>query len=558
MSIKVPKGQREDADNLDPELHEGFEAQPEEVVEVLTSALSAQKIDEELTEEEMAEGLTQAFQEEESHVRQFVTFIVGDEVFAVDMAPVQEIIRIPSVVRVPMAPSTLEGLANLRGRVLPIVSLRRVFGFEEREDDDSTRAIVIDLGQPLGFVVDRVASVVGVEISKIEDVSSISGTIDTDLLTGLIKDVGGHGMIMVLDFAKLITNEFSEASKTSNHSGAAQSSIHEAAEIEAISDELQLVSFTVAGEEYAISIEDVQEIVQVPDHVIHVPHADSHVLGVMTLRNRLLPLVSLRRMFSLPFKDADEHSRIVVISVGSASVGVVMDTVNEVLRVSKDCVDPIPNMLTRDADMSEITEICRLADGKRLVSIISADNMFRHNSVREALSSVEKMQDEDGMNDAEKLGIEDDEQMVVFRLGKEEFGVPIESVQEIVRVPEELTHIPRAPSFVEGVINLRGAVLPVVDQRRRLGLEQIERSEQQRIMVFLFDGVRTGFIVDSVAEVLKVPKSSIEPAPNLSNIQSKLIARVANLEKQKRLILLIEPSHLLEAEDREGLAAFAE
>ncbi|MEI6744591.1 MAG: chemotaxis protein CheW [Methylococcaceae bacterium] len=557
MSIKVPKGQREDADNLDPELHEGFEAQPEEV-EVLTSTLSAQKIDEELTEEEMAEGLTQAFHEEESHVRQFVTFIVGDEVFAVDMAPVQEIIRIPSVVRVPMAPATLEGLANLRGRVLPIVSLRRVFGFEERDDDDSTRAIVIDLGQPLGFVVDRVASVVGVEISKIEDVSSISGTIDTDLLTGLIKDVGGHGMIMVLDFAKLISNEFSEASKTSNHNGAAQSSSREVLEIDAISDELQLVSFTVAGEEYAISIEDVQEIVQVPEHIIHVPHAESHVLGVMTLRNRLLPLVSLRRMFSLPFKDADEHSRIVVISVGSASVGVVMDTVNEVLRVSKDYVDPIPNMLTRDADMSEITEICRLADGKRLVSIISADNMFRHNSVREALSSIEKMQDEDGMNDAEKLGIEDDEQMVVFRLGKEEFGVPIESVQEIVRVPEELTHIPRAPSFVEGVINLRGAVLPVVDQRRRLGLEQIERSEQQRIMVFLFDGVRTGFIVDSVAEVLKVPKSSIEPAPNLSNIQSKLIARVANLEKQKRLILLIEPSHLLEAEDREGLAAFAE
>jgi purine-binding chemotaxis protein CheW len=183
--------------------------------------------------------------------------------------------------------------------------------------------------------------------------------------------------------------------------------------------------------------------------------------------------------------------------------------------------------------------------------------MFRHNAVREALNTVDKMQDEDGMSDAEKTAIEDDEQMVVFRLGKEEFGVPIESVQEIVRVPDELTHIPRAPAFVEGVINLRGAVLPVVDQRRRLGLEQIERSEQQRIMVFLFDGVRTGFIVDSVAEVLKVPKSSIEPAPNLSSSQLKLIARVANLEKQKRLILLIEPSRLLEAEDKEGLAAFA-
>ncbi|MCX7073207.1 MAG: chemotaxis protein CheW [Methylococcales bacterium] len=549
MTIKVPKEQRDDAGNLDPELQEGL----------LAPELFLQKTDEEITleEQEAANSLTQAFQEEESNVRQFVTFIVGEEVFAVDMAPVQEIIRMPSVVRVPMSPATLEGLANLRGRVLPIVSLRRIFGFADAEANDATRAIVIDLGQPLGFVVDRVASVVGVEINKIEDVSSISGTVDTDLLTGLIKDVGGHGMIMILDFAKLIANEFSEMVKSTNsNSSSSQVLAREKDDENITNDELQLVSFTVAGEEYAISIEDVQEIVQVPEHIIHVPHAESHVLGVMTLRNRLLPLVSLRRMFSLPFKEADEHSRIVVISVGNSSVGVVMDTVNEVLRVSKNFVDPIPNMLARDGDMSEITEICRLEDGKRLVSIISAGNMFHHNAVREALNSVDQMQDEDSMSDEDKTDIEDDEQMVVFRLGKEEFGVPIASVQEIVRVPDELTHIPRAPAFVEGVINLRGAVLPVVDQRRRLGLAQIERCEQQRIMVFLFDGVRTGFIVDSVAEVLKVPKASIEPAPNLSSSQSKLIARVANLEKQKRLILLIEPLRLLEAEDKEGLAAF--
>jgi purine-binding chemotaxis protein CheW len=162
-------------------------------------------------------------------------------------------------------------------------------------------------------------------------------------------------------------------------------------------------------------------------------------------------------------------------------------------------------------------------------------------------------QDED-MENNERAMIEDDEQMVVFRLGSEEFGVPIESVQEIVRVPEELTHVPKAPAFIEGVINLRGAVLPVVDQRRRLGLPTLERCEQQRIMVFLFDGVRTGFIVDSVAEVLKVPRSAIEPAPHLSVDQVHLISRVANLEKQKRLILLMDPSHLLESKDVKGLS----
>ena len=145
----------------------------------------------------------------------------------------------------------------------------------------------------------------------------------------------------------------------------------------------------------------------------------------------------------------------------------------------------------------------------------------------------------------------------MFRLGKEEFGVPIGSVQEIVRVAEELTRVPKAPPCVEGVINLRGAVLAVMDLRRRLGLEQVERSDQQRIMVFLIDGARTGFIVDSVVEVLKIHKSTIELAPRLSGEQVGLLARMANLEKQKRMVQLIDPSHLIEHEQREDLAELA-
>ena len=73
--------------------------------------------------------------------------------------------------------------------------------------------------------------------------------------------------------------------------------------------------------------------------------------------------------------------------------------------------------------------------------------------------------------------IDDDTQVVIFRLGAEEFGVPIMSVQEIVRVPEVLTRVPHTPPFVEGVINLRGIVLPVIDQRARLGLGSIERND---------------------------------------------------------------------------------
>lgn len=489
--------------------------------------------------------------------QQFVTFMAGDEIFAADMSPVKEIIRVPEVVRVPLAPSALEGLANLRGKILPIISLRRLFGFEELEHNDSTRALVVDVGQPLGFVVDRVSSVVGVDASHIEDVGSISTTVNSEVLSGLIKDVGDHAMIMVLNFAKLIEREFAQIaaiSKNTDVTGAAQ--IDAQIEEEDSSDELQLVSFNVDGQEYAISIEDVQEIVQVPEAVIHVPHSESHVLGVITLRNRLLPLVSLRTIFALPCRELDEKSRIVVLTLNGVSVGVVVDAVSEVLRVSKSGVDALPALLAREGNLAEITSICRLDNGKRMVSIMTARNLFGHAAIKEALNTVNKSEQEDGeeaakVNDNE----DDDEQVVVFRLDKEEFGAPIASVQEIVRVPEELIRVPQAPSFVEGVINLRGTVLPVIDLRLRLGMNQVERSDRQRIMVFLISDVRTGFIVDQVAEVLKIPKSSIELAPQLSAEQNCLLSRMANLEKQKRMVQLLDPLHLMKQTELVELAA---
>lgn len=493
----------------------------------------------------------------ETDTRQFVIFLVGSEAFAVDMAPVQEIIRVPEIVRVPLAPASLEGLANLRGKVLPIVSLRRIFGFEERTNDEATRAVVIDLVQPLGFVVDRVVSVINVDLDHIEDVEDIRTTIDSQLLSGLLKDVGGFPMVMILDFSKVIAKEFAAiASLARSHDPSRVGTALDRTEsdIDGQRDELQLVSFSLSGQEYAIDIGRVQEIVQVPEVIVHVPNQPAHVVGLMTLRERLLPLVSLRKLFGLPDKALDEKSRIVVVSLGEMSVGLVADSVSEVLRVNQSVVDELPPLLARKRELADITSICRLDDGKRLVSIIQADLLLRNSELKEAIQTMTSMSQAQHNDFTVEEGSDEEEQVVVFRLANGEFGVPIDAVQEIVRVPEVLTHVPKAPSFVEGVINLRGVVLPVIDQRKRLDLPAIERNDRQRIMVFLLGGVRTGFIVDAVTEVLKIPKAAIEPSPRLSNDQAKLLGRVANLEKQQRMIQLIDPVHLVDETDRAQLA----
>jgi purine-binding chemotaxis protein CheW len=479
--------------------------------------------------------------------RQYVSFHIGDGIFAVPLAEVQEIIRMPEVVRVPLSHGSLEGLANLRGTVMSITSLRRIFRFPDLGHDDATRVVIINQGVPIGLVVDRMSAVVTAEPGQIESVSSVEATISTDLLRGMIKTADGRGIIMILDPVRLVESEFGSIPQKPESSVTHDSDAGIEKPVET-TDELQLVSFEVAGQEYALAIENVQEIVQVPDRISRVPKTDSHVLGVMTLRNRLLPLVSLRDMFGLPATPLDERNKIVVVPLpDQTSVGIVMDMVKEVLRVSPSLLDPVPNLMRRGNGRAEVRGICRLNGGKRLVSVLSAEALFENEAVRRAATGTEG---EDAMeaDDARGAGtLEEEEQFVVFRLANEEYGAPIDSVQEIVRVPEELTRLPKAPVFIKGVVNLRGSVLPVVDQRTRFDLPDIERNDRQRIMVFTINGVRTGFIVDSVSEVLKIPRGSIGPAPALSEEQGRLIARVANLEKQKRIILLIDTDQLLVA-----------
>ncbi|MBI5233620.1 MAG: purine-binding chemotaxis protein CheW, partial [Deltaproteobacteria bacterium] len=105
-------------------------------------------------------------------------------------------------------------------------------------------------------------------------------------------------------------------------------------------------------------------------------------------------------------------------------------------------------------------------------------------------------------------------QLVAFKVGKEEFSIPITKVQEIIRMPE-ITKVPRTPDFVEGVINLRGKVIPVVDLRKRFGLDVSEKSSDTRVIVVDSSGKIVGFMVDAVTEVLRLSASTVEPAPSL-------------------------------------------
>jgi purine-binding chemotaxis protein CheW len=153
------------------------------------------------------------------------------------------------------------------------------------------------------------------------------------------------------------------------------------------------------------------------------------------------------------------------------------------------------------------------------------------------------------------LGSED-RKFLVFRLGDEEFGLPVEAVDEVARAPDRVTRVPRAPKFLEGVVNLRGVVIPVVDQRRRFDMPSLEQGDGRRLIVVRTGRHRAGLIVDSVSEVLRTMAADIEAAPDLTEDIARLVHGVVNIEAEGRIILVLDPAELLTRAERGLLDKF--
>ena len=481
-------------------------------------------------------------------------FRLAGESFALRLASIAEIIRLPDLAHMPLVPPSLLGLANLRGTVLPVISLRALLQLPGIETNEQTRVVVVRGAAAVGFVVDRVDRLLALAAHQLEHDDAGAGTTDPAMLDGTVKGSEGQSTIKLLNPSRLLRGQFAQlgvsTTRTANRSAVASGS-PVAAPARAL---ISLLSFRLGEQEYALPLDRVREIVPVPEHISTLPGPETAVLGVITLRERLLPLVSLRALLGMAAGDGrGPRGKVVVVSLGEGAVGVVVDATREILRVDPGIIEPAPALLTRGEGDAEIVSICRLEDGQRLVALLSPDRLFRSELVRRILAEQAGTGETESRSEANAMA---DEQFIIFRLGDQDYGIPIAAVSEIARRPDRLTRLPKAPAFVDGVMNLRGSVVPIVDLRRRFDLRAGEHTGSQRIMMVAIGAVIAGFLVDSVSEILKVPTDAIQPAPEMSPDQMRLISRVINLEASGRMILLVDPAQLLDQVEADVLAKF--
>ncbi|GEP12202.1 chemotaxis protein CheW [Methylobacterium gnaphalii] len=459
----------------------------------------------------------------------YLVVTLGPDDFALDAGLVRELVRPPRLTRVPGAPPTLAGLANLRGTALPVLDLRRIVRPDREPATEPTRVVVAEAGEPVGLMVDRV-------------VSFSSGTASAE--PGGARGFGQHsvangsGSARVLDLPTLVAAAFPRRSKVADAS--VRSARVEAAG-ETGAERIALVSFIAAGRSYALPLERVAEVLALPPDVVPVPRAGNAALGVAALRGGVLPLLSLPALLGHAAPPTSPDGRVVVARLRGAEIGLVVDALGPILRLAPDAIDPVPSALSRGG-ATAVDAICRVDAAGALVSVLSADRLLEGTTVTASSARSTDSKPANGQTECAT------EQVVVFDIAGESYGVPVGMVREVLRVPETMTRLPRSSDLIVGAIDVRGTVLAVVDQRRRFGLPPGEANARRRIVVLEAGGVTAGLLVDGVSRMFGIDADAIRPVPDFSGDALNGVGSVATLIDGSLLPIVDAPALLFGTE----------
>ena len=449
----------------------------------------------------------------------------GGRPFNIPGRVVAEILRLLPLTRMPLAPASLLGVVNRRGQVIPVLSLSVLMGGQDAPETAMTRIVVIEDGAPLGLRVDEILA------------------------------FGAAASGSAIDIGAIVAAAFDGPGRLASRAAAAAVPGLVAAP-QAVADDLALVMMRLAGQDYAIRLDAVAEIIALPLAAATLSGTDGAMFGMVDHRGAVLPLVSLRTLLALGldgFQPA--KARIVVTTLAGRRIGLVVDGVTAIRQVPRQAIAPVPPVLIRGDAEAKIEAICRLDGGRRLVALLSTDRLFDPQTMARL-----QAQPAHAALDVAAPGDAGREQFVVVRMGADEYGLPVAAVADVVRHPGSLARVPYAPDFVAGVMNLRGKIVPVLDQRRRFGIDVADPAAvhgARRVVILRIGALQAGFVVDAALALIGVRPSDVQDAPALATAGSRIFDRIALRSGVGSPILLVNPQILLDNAERALLAGLS-
>ena len=438
----------------------------------------------------------------------------NDVSFGIPTIYVGQILRVPDITPMTMAPSQVRGLSAVGGNIATVLDFNTLLGLPQC-DALHHKNRVITLEEPFGalcLLVDEVSISIALEQSNVEYLDE-----NTDTIMAIVRYEDTLIQVVNLEYAvgsihKTTANPRKIADKNSlSHE---QISSHE--------ETLRYLVFKMGHEEYAMLIDNLREILTATAPLTSIAGANPEVLGMMSLRNELIVIADLRVHYGYESSNS-EKNRIMIVERNGKTLGLMVDEIVDIYEFGASCIETHPVV----DPINQIEGIVQHDD--RLISLVGnglSDTIMATNEE----FIVAKGIDHSEFESANTLS-----EVVIFKLGSEEYAFPIEEVAEII----DMTHVTpviNAPAMVDGIINIRGQIVTIGSLHKRLGIVN-EDVHDQKILICHAPSGRIGFFVNSVSDVLGVHESQIR----LEEDSDGLFSGVLHLDEGKRLVLLFAP-----------------
>ncbi len=449
---------------------------------------------------------------------------VAGEYFGFDGDTIQQILRVPSITPIPLSGSIIRGVVSLGGRIITVIDLGIVLGYSPVDANSQESRILTfsNRHDDYALLVESTEDMGAVDSENYEIIDN-----NEELISGFYRH--NDHICQIIDIKKICEDISLESFTPLTLENAKDETIIDEKDRETSSIDRYLF-VKLDKEQYALHLDITREILFVPESFTPVTDAKDEVIGMFTLRDKLFTAVDLSKVFGFCQRPADVQHRLVIVANEGRSIALLVDEVIDVRDIdSRD--------LEKMQDHPRDTKIEALYKSETTV-VSFIDNMFIKNLIHAHFVQEQQHKLESENNEKGEEMVE----VVVFGIDKEEYALDIDSVQEIIKYCE-ITPIPEAPEFVEGMINLRGSVIPILSLPDRLGFSK-QVTQESKILVTIIGDEKIGLFVDEVKEILCVDDRYISK----SKSENSLFSEILNLNDAKRIILKLRESSIIDPE----------
>ena len=449
--------------------------------------------------------------------------------YGINTNNVEQILRVQDITPMAMTPKAIRGLCSIEGSIVSALDFSTLLDGRKKPvnlDEFKSRQVTINTDTShFSLLVSEVINSVEVDESKVEYVEDVD-----DIIVALFKHE--DEIIQIISIDKLI-KDIKLPSYVSKDIIDISSTDESAQRREYLQ---RYLFFKMGKESYALEVDSIREIISIPESFTAIAESNEEILGMMSLRDDLLVIADLRKYYD--FKTInDDKNRIIVSQSRGKHIGLLVDEIVDIQDVEVSKIEGMPENF-KD---KKINGVLHFNDS--LISIVNTDVVKTLIKEQSHLIS-----DAEVSSEVEVQDDENDLEVVIFSIDKEEYAFNINDVSEIIDMTE-ITAVADSIEHIKGVINIRGQVISIASLYKVLNLDENEEKDQQIIITNVND-TRIGFVVDKVNDVRGIANEEL----SVQEDAGKIFSNILQLEGGNRLVMMFDTNVLfatLELDEKE-------